>query len=682
MNNTNDKTASQGILGRILGFLHRKMSVNPLINIVVLTVLVTVYIEIWNQKGFSDLMAFLEHRTQWFGINALIVLVTLMPGLVLKRRIFYYTLVSLLWVIGGTVNGVILTQRITPFTINDFDVVQTGLGVLPNYFTGAELAAMGGGLLAAAFLLVIVFFKAPKTGQRKIVRGAVIMALCLAMMFSGIQNMMENGNLSNVFHSLGDAYKKFGFSYCFASTWLNRGVEMPPDYDEDRMNGILASLKEAQSGEGVSSEDIPNVVYVQLESFMDPQYIQWLECSEDPVPNWNKLKESGSSGFLTVPVVGAGTSNTEMEILTGMKIQFFGPGEYPFETILKKTTVESTAYILKDLGLATHALHNHRGVFYGRNEIYANLGFDDFTSLEYMLDVTKTPKNWARDQVLTDEIMTALTSTAGRDYVYTVSVQGHGKYPEEVIYEDPAIQVTATEGAVTTEGAITQGRVNQFEYYIQQIHEMDQFIGDLTDALEEYDEPVVAVFYGDHLPNLGIEAEELTNGDLFQTEYVIWANYDIEQEDKDIAAYQLSAEVFDRLGIHDGTVFQLHQTQKEQNGYLSDLKALQYDMLYGEQYIYGDEGAPLPTDMKMGIRDIVVTGVYEEDGQWYVEGENFTTYSEVTVDGELLATEYISKNLLLVNGVTFLPDASQIQISQVEKYREVLSVSPETLPEL
>ncbi|MBQ4505410.1 MAG: hypothetical protein II983_07015, partial [Firmicutes bacterium] len=89
-----------------------------------------------------------------------------------------------------------------------------------------------------------------------------------------------------------------------------------------------------------------------------------------------------------------------------------------------------------------------------------------------------------------------------------------------------------------------------------------------------------------------------------------------------------------------------------------------------------------PTDMKMGIRDIVVTGVYEEDGQWYVEGENFTTYSEVTVDGELLATEYISKNLLLVNGVTFLPDASQIQISQVEKYREVLSVSPETLPEL
>ena len=84
----------------------------------------------------------------------------------------------------------------------------------------------------------------------------------------------------------------------------------------------------------------------------------------------------------------------------------------------------------------------------------------------------------------------------------------------------------------------------------------------------------------------------------------------------------------------------------------------------------------------MGFRDIIVTDVYEAEGQWYVKGENFTTYSEVTVDGEILDTDYIDQTLLLVNGVTSLPDASQIQISQVEKYREVLSVSPETLPEL
>ena len=69
-----------------------------------------------------------------------------------------------------------------------------------------------------------------------------------------------------------------------------------------------------------------NVIYVQLESFIDPAEIRGLELSEDPVPNWTALTENYSSGRLTVPVVGAGTANTECEILTGMSIRSFGPG--------------------------------------------------------------------------------------------------------------------------------------------------------------------------------------------------------------------------------------------------------------------------------------------------------------------------------------------------------------------
>ena len=49
--------------------------------------------------------------------------------------------------------------------------------------------------------------------------------------------------------------------------------------------------------------------------------------------------------ILTVPVVGAGTANTEFEVLTGMSSRFFGPGEYPFQTCLKDQTVESVAYL-------------------------------------------------------------------------------------------------------------------------------------------------------------------------------------------------------------------------------------------------------------------------------------------------------------------------------------------------
>ena len=73
--------------------------------------------------------------------------------------------------------------------------------------------------------------------------------------------------------------------------------------------------------------------------------------------------------------------------------------------------MESVAYDLKENGYATHAIHNHRAAFYSRNEVYPNLGFDDFTALEYMPAVEKTPTNWAKDGVLKDQILQALDVT-------------------------------------------------------------------------------------------------------------------------------------------------------------------------------------------------------------------------------------------------------------------------------
>ena len=126
-----------------------------------------------------------------------------------------------------------------------------------------------------------------------------------------------------------------------------------------------------------------------------------------------------------MPAVGAGTANTEFESITGMSAKFFGPGEYPYKSVLLDKTFESIPYDLKEIGYSTHVIHNHRGVFYNRNQVFKNLGFDDFTSIEYMNDIEKTPKNWAKDSILTDQIMTALNITDSKDYIYTISVEGH-----------------------------------------------------------------------------------------------------------------------------------------------------------------------------------------------------------------------------------------------------------------
>ena len=103
-----------------------------------------------------------------------------------------------------------------------------------------------------------------------------------------------------------------------------------------------------------------------------------------------------------------------------------------------------------------------------------------------MSDVPKTPKNWAKDKILTNQIMEALNSTESRDYIYTISVQGHGKYPTEQLVKNPKVTVT---------DAPSQDLKWKYEYYVNQLYEMDQFVKELTDTLSKLEEPTILVMY-------------------------------------------------------------------------------------------------------------------------------------------------------------------------------------------
>ena len=88
---------------------------------------------------------------------------------------------------------------------------------------------------------------------------------------------------------------------------------------------------------------------------MDPETIKGYSFSQDPIPNFRKMKKKYSSGIFRVPVVGAGTANTEFEAITGISAKFFGPGEYPYKEVLQEEPCESMAYDLKNIGYSSHA---------------------------------------------------------------------------------------------------------------------------------------------------------------------------------------------------------------------------------------------------------------------------------------------------------------------------------------
>ncbi len=407
-----------------------------------------------------------------FLVDVLIVLVTLSPAFFLRRRAFWCALVSFLWLVAGGVNGFILLNRMTPFTVADLTVFETGLDTVPNYLSTGYIVLLTAALLVVAVGLTLLFWKGPRSSQpvrTRFLTGAGALAVSGTLTGGACAVAFAMGDLSDQFANLAFAYEDYGFSYCFLQTWLNRGIRRPDNYSRTTVEKIRQQVEEKTAASTAVPQTDVNVIFIQLESYIDPSMVQGLELSEDPVPNWTALKEQYTSGYLTVPVVGAGTANTEFEVLTGMSSRFFGPGEYPFQTCLTDQTVESVAFDLKANGYATHAIHNHRAAFYSRNEVYPNLGFDDFTALEYMPTVAKTPTNWAKDGVLKDQILQALDVTEDQaDLVFTVSVQGHGKYPTEQMLENPAI---------TVEACPDEEYHYAMEYYVNQIHEMDAFVG-------------------------------------------------------------------------------------------------------------------------------------------------------------------------------------------------------------
>ena len=166
----------------------------------------------------------------------------------------------------------------------------------------------------------------------------------------------------------------------------------------------------------------------------------------------------------------------------------------------------------------------------------------------------------------------------------------------------------------------------------------------------------------------------MVSGNLYRTRYVIWDNFCLTKEDKNLTSYQLSAEVLGRLGITTGTMNGFHQFCRDDAEYRLELRMVQYDVLYGQKYLYdGGQSPYAPTEMAMGAEPITIRSLSCRNGVWYVSGENFSPYCKVTVGGDLLKTVYMSPTLLQVLEDPETENLEELSISVVDQHKEILS---------
>ncbi len=666
MNSINPNTGSRV---RIKAFLRRMWCAATNIHRVpfyfVLTALITFAVESLSRHSPADALRFLFENPLAYLTNYGIILLTVLPALIFRKRVAGLCLLSSVWLLLGVAQCVVLIFRVSPLAAIDIAIALSVLSIISAYLNIYQIILICAGLISVIVALVLVFIRAKRylVNWRRfaVTYVASLLGTALVILFG-----FTSGQLSDKFPNLANAYDDYGFPYCFGMSVVDHGVDRPDDYGSDLIADILDNLPPEQS---TAESRAPNVIMVQLESFFDVKYLSGVTYSQDPVPGFTALKEQYASGLLTVPVIGAGTVNTEFEVLTGMNVADFGAGEYPFRTIMAETTCESIAYDLRACGYRTHAIHNHEGSFYLRNDIYPNLGFDSFTSVEYFEDPTFNENDWAHDSLLTDEIMYLLNSTEESDFVFAVSVQGHGKYPNDY---------TPKEGdVVITDGIEDDTVLSRFNYYISQIHQMDAFVTALYESVMALDEDTVLVFYGDHMPNIVLDEGITPTVDIFETEYIIISNYATPNppSDRPLNTYQLFPAVMEAMGNSTGVINRFHTAYRDDPAYLSLLAALEYDALYGDRVAYGEQ-TYARTDMIMGSRPITVSDVYADGEYLYVRGENFTAYSKIALDGWSKTTEFVDRNTLRLKDkdpVRLLTRTEQVTVRQISDSNEVLS---------
>lgn len=622
-----------------------------------LACLVCFFIEVISRHSFADAFSFMFDRSLVFLYNSLIVFTSLHLVYFFRRRALMRTLISVIWLFLGTINGCVLLKRVTPFSYTDLKLVNDLFTMKSNYFTNTEAFIVITLVIAVILSLIVFWKKGPKyTGKQHRVLSIVSVGAFALLIPMVTQAAVSNNILASYFENIAQGYKDYGFVYSFSASVVDRGMSAPDDYSNKT---VQAALDKVITQETDASVEKPNIICVLLESFVDPNEINFLECSENPVPNFENLAANYSSGYLTVPVVGAGTANTEFEILTGMGMQYFGLGEYPYKTILKTNSCESIASDLKNLGYGTEVVHNNGGNFYSRANAFSQMGFDNFTSKEMMNITEYTPLGtWPTDDILVSEVAKALDSTPQQDFVYTITVQGHGAYPTEKVIENPEITVT---------GAETEEANNEWEYYVNEIHEVDKFIANLTNMLSQRDEKTIVVFFGDHLPTMGLEESDMKSGSIFKTRYVTWNNFGLEKVDRDLTSYQLLAAVTNQLGIHEGTMFRLHQNNNFQDidTYSSDMELLQYDILYGDRYTYGQKDLYPASDLIMGVQDVVIENLSVDNNVLYLTGQNFTRWSKVFVNGEKVSTTYLDGTHLKISLNSLDEGTNSIMVNQM-----------------
>lgn len=644
-----------------------------LISILGLSIILFIVIEIISRKSVLDFLDFVIESPLNAVVNIFVLLSIFGVTVFIKRKRFSYFIISFILISLSVVSSFLMSIRGMPLSPYDFMSYKEAANVANAFFDiKVEIMAI---VLIALFLLICVWiFRKDKksiwiTGVRNIFIYVSVVLLSIIV----IPQLKTNKIINVIAWDVGLSFKNNGFAYSFADETLSIIRTKPEGYSEEAIKAIRAEVerlaKESKKNES-SSKVTPNIIMVQLESFMDPTRIEGITFDKDPMPNMRKLMKKYTSGFMNVPVIGGGTARTEYEVLSGSNFDFLQQGEIPYHTFLSEKPSLSIASNLNSIGYKTVAIHNFEKNFYNRAGGLEHLGFGKFIPLEVMTNVEYTPVGWPKDNGLTKYITQEIENKDGKpSFIFTVSTEGHGRYPTKDMQN-------SNYDISIAKSTLPKSDQNQILFYANLVYNMDKFVGDLVKEINKLKKPTVLVLYGDHLPALNVITEKKSNIDKFASIFTIVNNFGVPKKSvpSDFQAYQLSTLTLDTAGQNLGPMNLIHKYLKNDKEYMKKLEMVQYDILFGKQYFLKSDELPKNTVMKIGNDEMKLENVENVGGEFYLKGSGFNRQVTVFLDGKKVDSDYENETTIKLYD-NFYTGEKEIMLRLIDKEGSVIQES-------
>ena len=479
----------------------------------------------------------------------------------------------------------IVCFRGTPFLPMDFSGMKTGLNVMGAYTFKLLYNVILGSYIFILIIVLAIRIRTPKFHKLFKVTSRTLMGsfFAIIMYLFYFTSVFADAGVKPDFWNQARGYKNYGFAFSFFCNTKYLFMTVPNGYVADEVNNFVSENVDNEDAQTIKTPDsAPNIICIMNESLSDLSTLGNFTTNEDYMPFLRSLTENTIKGNLYVPVVGAGTSNTEFEFLTGNSVAFLPSGSNAYMLYIKSPTA-SLVSTLEAQGYSSLAFHPYYSSGWNRVSVYNLMGFNKFVSLENLIDKSILDE-YRQNIATTDYLQTLLEQYypdksnmlirqyvsdsynykmiiddyQNRDkskpyFIFNVTMQNHGGYTSSASNFNECIQITSSEEYYT-----------KASKYLSLVKASDVAFEELINYFKKVKEPTIICMFGDHQPSIETEfissimgVDNLNGLSLEQeqmrhvTPFYIWANYDIEEQYIDkLSSNYLSSLLLKTAGVN------------------------------------------------------------------------------------------------------------------------------------